>query len=289
MARDETLVAEERSRILEVAEKAAWRARSLTQQLLTFSRGGAPVQKATSIENLLRETADFILSGSPVSCIFDLDPDLSNAHIDEGQVSQVVHNLLLNARQAIRGKGFISISAENYSNSGENKELETGEYVHIIIEDSGHGISKECMSNIYDPFFTTKEEGSGLGLSVSYSIIKKHGGNIKVKSEIDKGTRFDLFLPASGEAAKKMKNTDSEMAGITGKILVMDDDPMVLEITRKFIEYIGFSVDTAKEGEEALNRYRKSSEAGSPYDLVILDLTIRGGMGGGNHGASEKN
>lgn len=280
MARDETISSEQRLRILDLAEKAAWRARSLTQQLLTFSRGGSPVQKAISIRNILTETAEFILSGTPVSSRFEIVPALSSAHVDEGQVGQVIHNILLNARQAIDGSGIITIRAENFFNSGCMKDITPGDYIRISIQDSGRGISKEDINNIFDPFFTTKEDGNGLGLSVSYSIVKKHGGTIEVSSDRGKGTCFDVYLPASKEKPGEISEPYNVEVADTGSILLMDDDPMVLDISKKFLEHIGFSVDTAEHGEAALAMYEESFNAGKPFDLVILDLTIRGGMGG---------
>ncbi len=210
------------SKMLSEAEKAALRAKDLTMQLLTFSKGGSPVKKITSIKKLIVETSEFVLRGSSVKVHFKIDESLWNVDIDEGQISQVLHNLVLNAMQSMKGGGNINISAENnWTKDGKAQTVKKGKYVQIKIEDFGYGIDSTHINNVFDPFFTTKEEGTGLGLSVTYSIIKKHNGNIEVQSKKGEGTVFTINLPASSDFILS-KNTISKKSEIKGgKILLM--------------------------------------------------------------------
>ena len=188
--------------ILDVAEKASWRAKDLTQQLLTFSKGGIPIKKVTSIHNLLEDTIDFVLSGSSIKCELIIEDEMWHAEIDEGQISQVIHNLVLNARQAMPDAGIITVSAKNYKHKKSEEFIKKGRYIILSIADQGKGIPEYILHNIFDPFFTTKEKGSGLGLSVTYSIVKKHEGHIEVHSKENEGTTFEVYLPASKEKGK---------------------------------------------------------------------------------------
>ncbi len=266
--------------ILDSIEKAAWRARDLTQQLLTFSRGGAPIKKVTSIKQLLADSASFVLTGTEIKLELDIADDLLDADIDEGQISQVVHNLVINARESITGRGVIKIRAENFVNEGNEYLDYEGNYILIHIEDSGVGINPSVIPNIFDPFFTTKDSGTGLGLSVSYSIVKKHGGNIKVFSVEGEGTTFEVFLPASDEKCIPSINQDIKMHNASGRILVMDDEALVLDVAKKLIIRMGYDVEVVNSGEETFTLYKKAKESGNPFDCVIMDLTIPGGMGG---------
>ncbi|MBN2160868.1 MAG: PAS domain S-box protein [Spirochaetes bacterium] len=267
--------------ILSEAEKASERARDLTMQLLTFSKGGAPIKKIASIRDLLVDTVDFILRGSLIRSTFSIPKNLWNAEIDEGQISQVIHNLILNAREAMPGGGFISIEAENSTiNADETASFKPGKYIVIKITDTGYGINKKQLHKIFDPFFTTKDDGNGLGLSVIYSIVKKHNGYITVASTEGKGTSFSVFLPATERAAtpKQPSNENTKLG--PGRVLLMDDEEMVLDVGLKILTRLGFSVRGVRDGREAIELYKKAKLEGKPFDLIIMDLTVPGGMGG---------
>ncbi|MBP7738492.1 MAG: PAS domain S-box protein [Spirochaetes bacterium] len=267
--------------MLVTAEKAALRARDLTQQLLTFSSGGDPIRKITRISDLISETADFVMSGSNIRFIHEIPPDIWNADIDPGQVSQVIHNILINARQAMPDGGSIRLSVQNYRMSGDTSlPLDEGDYIKITISDSGSGIPREKLPYIFDPYFSTKNTGSGLGLAISYSIVKKHGGLIMVDSSVNRGTIFEIYLPASRMPVTEASPVACEHVFTRGHILVMDDDEMVLHVASEMLKYLHCDVACALHGEEALNKYRQAVESGNPFDLVIMDLTIPGRMGG---------
>ena len=266
--------------ILAIVEKATWRAKDLTQQLLTFSQGGAPVRRATSIRSLLADTADFILRGSGIRCNIDLAADLWNADVDEGQISQVIHNIVLNARQAMQDSGTLSLRAANYRCETGDLPVDRGDYIRILIEDSGPGIKEEVLPNIFDPFFTTKSSGSGLGLSVTFSIIRKHGGHIRVIRSDKSGTVFEIILPASHEAADSESGTHRVVLDTNYRVLVMDDDELVLDICARMLDKMGYSTVRVKDGDEAVRVYMEALKAGSRFDCVIMDLTIPGGRGG---------
>jgi len=271
----------ENFQILCEAEKASSRARDLTQQLLTFSRGGAPIKKSTSIRSLLVETANFVLRGSSLKCVFEIEDTLWNVEIDEGQISQVIHNLVLNARQSMKKTGKIIVRGENFriKNSG-HFFLNDGEYIKISIIDEGTGISDDIIALIFDPYFSTKEEGSGLGLSVSYSIIKKHDGHITVSSTGVKGSILNIFLPASSKIIQKNRADVYDACIGSGRVLLMDDEELILDVGRKMLSLLGFDVITAVDGEEAVELYKNSLASGEGFSFVIMDLTIPGGMGG---------
>ncbi|MFC1669160.1 PAS domain S-box protein [Spirochaetota bacterium] len=263
------------------AEKVAMRARDLTQQLLTFSKGGAPIMKTTSIKELLIDTVNFVLSGSNVKCDFQISEDVWNAKIDEAQISQVIHNIVLNARQAMPKGGKITINAENTVISpNEILKNENKNSIIITIKDEGEGIHRKNLQKIFDPYFSTKENGTGLGLSVTYSIIKKHDGHISVKSKIGSGTTFEIYLPASTEKIDQLTDKVVIDFATTGKILLMDDEKMILDVGERMLSRMGFDVVKAKNGEEAIELYKKSKTNGEPFKCIIMDLTIPDGMGG---------
>lgn len=263
------------------AENALMQAKSLTQQLLTFSKGGAPILKTTSIGDLVKDSARFVLRGSNIRCEFYIPDDLWPVEIDEGQISQVINNLIINASQAMPEGGFIEIHAENAKMKEKGiLPLEAGNYVKISVRDYGTGIPAEYIKKIFDPYFTTKPKGSGLGLSTSYSIIKNHGGYLSVESESGKGSSFYIFLPASKFTAPLKEDEEkTELAG-RGKILVMDDEEDIRKSLGKILANFGYEVDFAEGGTEAIELYKKSKESGRHFDAVIMDLTVPGGMGG---------
>jgi PAS domain S-box-containing protein len=272
------------------AEKACFRARDLTQQLLTFSKGGAPVKKVTFIEELIKESASFAQRGSNVKCEFLIAENLWPVEIDEGQISQVINNLVLNAQQAMPQGGVIRIRAENTGRGGRiirssstanGMVLKEGRYVKITIEDHGIGIPEEHLSKIFDPYFTTKQKGSGLGLAVTYSIIRNHEGYIGIESKLGVGTKFHVYIPVNDSRVSKVINLvkESPLQG-RGRILVMDDEEIVRGVLLEILNQIGYEVACARDGSEAIDLYTQAKECGRPFDAVIMDLTIVGGMGG---------
>ncbi|MBN1496856.1 MAG: PAS domain S-box protein [Spirochaetes bacterium] len=267
--------------ILNEAEKASERAKDLTMQLLTFSKGGAPIKKIASIRDLLVDTVEFVLRGSQIKTTFSIPEKLWNAEIDVGQISQVIHNLALNAREAMPGGGLVSVAAENRTISAkDNLPIESGKFISIRISDTGYGIPKKHLHKIFDPFFTTKDKGTGLGLSVTYSIIKKHSGHIAVESTERHGTAFTILLPATEENIAVVADRTNAPPLNTGRVLIMDDEEMVLVVGQKILNRLGFATETAHDGKEAIELYRRAKLSGKKFDFVIMDLTVPGGMGG---------
>ncbi len=272
---------EKAAEVLQEAERASFRAKDLTQQLLTFSRGGAPIRRVMPLERLLTDAANFALRGSPVRCMFDIAGDLWHANVDEGQVTQVFHNLVLNARQSMPGGGTISIAAENRAiEEGETTTMRPGRYVHISVRDEGEGIPEDNVSRIFDPFYTTKENGTGLGLTISYSIVHRHEGHITVESKPGAGTVFHVFLPASDAPAEKTAETVAARRHGRGRVLVVDDEEFVLKVAGEMLSGMGYDVETAMTGDRAIEMYDRFMEEGKRYSCVIIDLTLRGSMGG---------
>ena len=270
------------------AEKAAFRASRLTNQLITFAKGGAPIKEIQSIREIIEEAVGFSLSGSNIDCELKLPEDLWTAVIDRGQIDQVITNLIINAEQAMPAGGTITLNAENITIDGTVPRettayipLNPGKYIKISVKDEGVGILPEDLESIYDPYFTTKDSGSGLGLTICYSIIRKHNGFIYAKSRLGIGTTFHVYLPVSGKKFKKPeKNEEKVPLTGTGKILVMDDEDVVRITAGQILKTIGYMVEYAKDGHEAIRVYKKAIEKEQPFDAVIMDLTIPGGMGG---------
>lgn len=265
---------------LEESEKAAERARDLTQQLLTFSKGGAPVKKTIALQELVKESANFVLRGSNVKCEFSFPADLWHVEADEGQISQVLNNLIINATHAMSEGGTLQVYCGNVILDQSDLPLAKGKYILISIMDHGSGISKNHLSKIFDPYFTTKKRGSGLGLSTSYSIVRSHGGHITVESYLGIGTTFKIYLPASVEGKPLPCAEEERFVTGKGRILVMDDEEAVREVARGMLETLGYSVTLAKDGTEAIENYKVAMSSGVPFDSVLMDLTIPGGMGG---------
>ncbi len=263
------------------AEKASLRARELTRQLLTFSRGGAPVKKTASIGELVKESAYFALRGSNVKCEFFITAGLLAVAVDEGQLSQVINNLIINADQAMPEGGTITVRCENVTLGDHDVlPLKAGTYVKISIQDQGIGIPKEHLLKIFEPYFTTKQKGTGLGLASSYSIIKKHDGHITVESGPGAGTAFFIYLPASKEQGlPKKAEKDAPLAG-KGKILIMDDEEAVRQVAGAMLRDLGYEITVAGDGAQAVELYKEAGESGKPFAAVIMDLTVAGGMGG---------
>ncbi|MHC1698665.1 MAG: ATP-binding protein [Geobacteraceae bacterium] len=266
---------------LDQAEKAAGRAADLARQLLTFAKGGKPIKKTIAPAKLLVEAANFALHGASVSCEFSLPDDLWAIEADPGQINQVVNNLVVNAVQAMTGGGHLRISSENIQYADEESlPLGRGRYVRISIKDSGIGIPEEIRQKIFDPYFTTKPYGNGLGLATSYSIIRNHGGHITVASTPEKGTTFMIYLPASDRNVAVSLVEDLVLTGKSGKILVMDDEEMIRNVAAEMARHMGYQTVSCESGDKAVALYRAALESGETFHAVIMDLTIPGGMGG---------
>ncbi len=266
------------------AQKLMNRATRLTQQLLIFAKGGNPVREGVSIESLVEEVVRFDLSGSNVKPVFAIDPDLWVVEVDKGQIQQVFSNLTVNAKQAMPDGGHLYITMKKTKvGEGEIAELAAGNYITVIVRDEGEGMDENVIGMIFDPYFTTRPMGRGLGLATTYSIMKKHGGCIKVESAPAAGASFTLYLPATGidslQAGQARTGEDIDGAGKI-RVLVMDDEEMICKVTSRFLAGAGFLVDTVQDGREAVECYRQAREEGNPYALIIMDLTIPGGMGG---------
>jgi PAS domain S-box-containing protein len=267
--------------LLESAEGASIRAKALTQRLLTFSKGGAPVKEITTISDVIVGCSKFALSGSKVGCEFNLPTDLWPLEIDVGQINQVIQNIIINADQAMPDGGTVRISAVNIvTGTNQGLPLQPGKYVLLTFQDTGSGIPEVNLNKIFDPFFTSKKHGSGLGLTTAFSIIKRHDGHIAVESQVGVGTSFKVYLPSSNkDFQQKDENAIIDIQG-EGKILVMDDEEMIQTIVQQMLHQIGYEVELANDGQEAIELYQEALNAGKPFDMVILDLTVPGAMGG---------
>ena len=268
---------------LEAAADASKRARELTHQLLTFSKGGLPIKTTASIAELLRDSAGFVLRGSSVRYELSIPHDLWSVEIDPGQVNQVVNNLFINALQAMPKGGTISVQAENCPVDEDSViPITPGNYVRIHIQDQGVGITPDNIQKIFDPYFTTKKTGSGLGLTTAYSIIKKHEGLITVGSQVGVGTTFCIYLPASQASLRSPLGHEDGNKGhrSKGKILVMDDEELIRDLAAELLTQLGYEVFLVKDGAAAIAVYQQARKLGEPFDAVIMDLTIPGGMGG---------
>jgi len=261
--------------------KAAQRAADLTQKLLTFAKGGEPVKKTADLGEIIRDSAEFVMSGSNIALDFEVADDLCAAEVDTGQISQVIQNLVINAIQAMPDGGTITVRVENFKFESREQfsiPLPFGTYIKISVRDHGLGITSGIIQKVFDPFFTTRTEGSGLGLSVVHSIVSKHGGHVAVYSEPGEITEFIVFLPALNDCFAKpglIPPIQSQTPLQCGHILIMDDDELICEILSGFLEDQGHIVVTVHHGEDVLKEYKRQK-----FSLVILDLTIPGGMGG---------
>lgn len=266
------------SKMLDEAETATERAKDLTRQLLTFSKGGTPIKEIVNLKKIIKETVSFTLHGSKTKCEYQVDENLYRIKADYGQISQVINNIVLNAIQAMPGGGVITVSATNFDLHGKTTiPLDSGPYVHLAIKDEGVGISPHDLKRIFDPFFSTKAKGTGLGLASSFSIIKKHGGYITVDSTYNNGSTFHIYLPATTE--EKVQEIEAEKINLkgTGNILIMDDEIPVQKLAKTILVRYGYSVTLASDGDEALEKIRANTKM---FDIAIFDLTVPGGKGG---------
>jgi len=270
---------------LEEAKKIVIQSKNLTQQLLTFARGGDPVKNTISVPDVIRDSADLALTHSNVTCVFDFSDELWLVEADKGQINQVFGNLINNADQAMFGGGTIRVKAENINASTEETlPQKTGKYVKITIADEGVGISQEHLPKIFDPYFTTRESDRGLGLSIVYAIVNKHDGFVTAESKAGIGTTFYIYLPVSHKerTARTVLKKTKEKAPIKGKgrILLMDDDDVIRRIVAELLKNLKYEIETAEDGAVAMERYKEAMESDNPFDAVIMDLTIPNGMGG---------
>jgi PAS domain S-box-containing protein len=267
---------------LESCEKAAIRASELTQQLLTFARGGAPIRKLMDLRMLIGESATFVLRGSQIGCEIKLAEDLWSIKADAGQISQVLHNILINAMQAMPNGGVVGIAGANvHLDHGNLLNLPAGDYLRIDIKDQGRGIPPEDLPRIFDPYYSTKSEGTGLGLASVYSVIKRHGGAVDVSSTVGIGSIFTIFLPAvSGERPTEIEAAGKNKLTGSGRILIMDDEQIIRDVATVILKSAGYQVESCTDGKEAVDRYRRRFGTDTAFDAVIMDLTVPGGMGG---------
>lgn len=268
------------------AEQASLRAQEIARQLLTFSKGDAPIKKTVALQEILEENARLVLAGSNIRPIFHISENLWPVSIDVGQICQVIHNLVINARQAMEEGGECTIKAKNVMDDEvEKSELNfadshSDQWIQVSFTDTGSGISKENMDKIFDPYFTTKSSGSGLGLATSYSIIRNHGGMMSVKSDPGKGSIFSFFLPAISHSIVTLESSNQGVQFGQGKILIMDDEIQIRKVLGEMVETCGYTYQLAQDGEEAFRIFCQAQETGEPFSAVILDLTVPGGVGG---------
>jgi len=274
---------------LQEVEKASLRASELAARLITFSKGGNPIKKVASIGELVKNAVSVSLNGSSINCEFSIPDDLFPVEIDALQIKQVIRNIVINATEAMNGKGTIKVSCENTAVDKKGRlTLKAGKYVLLSIKDQGTGIAPKNLAKIFDPYFSTKDmgadKGQGLGLSACHSIIKKHDGLITAESELGEGTTLMIYFPSSEKEMEKLEPIqkivpEKSMSGI-GRILAMDDEKMIRDLTEQMLSQFGYDTVLAQDGSEAIELYRGAMESGKPFDAVILDLTVKSGMGG---------
>ncbi len=273
---------------LQRLQEAAQKAKALTHRLLTFSTGGAPIKSITDFRELLEEAVELAISGTTIRCVFEFPDELHMVHCDSSQVSQAIRSIVLNAVQAMPGGGTITVSAANVrisdsrirdnQDKGESLPLDSGEYIRFCIRDHGSGIPREISSRIFDPYFTTRDKSTGLGLPTAYSVLRRHRGFLRFEPPPGGGAAFYGYLPSAGDVPAQNETGKVSMGNL--RILVMDDEPMVLETIGEMLEALGHSAGLADSGEKVVRMYEEALEAGAPYDLLILDLTVPGGVGG---------
>jgi PAS domain S-box-containing protein len=274
--------------LLSQALAASKTAKDLTQKLITFSRGGSPDKKVAAVANLVKNATEFTLSGSNLKAEFNFPDNLWPVEVDSRQIGQAIHNVIMNAREAMPDGGLLKVSAENATSDDDLSNLRKGHYVKISITDCGKGIPPKNLDKIFNPYFSTKQMGSkkgtGLGLSICHSIIRKHGGNVTVASKYHRGTTLHIYLPSANGKSLDQRTADTMEQEIPifgeGRILVMDDEAMIRKLAGELLSYLGYDVDFALDGAEAIKRYKQALDSKKPFDAVILDLTVKGGMGG---------
>jgi PAS domain S-box-containing protein len=278
---------DEAKQLIMEAEKAAFRASRLTKQLLTFSKGGTPVKETVSLKSIIEDAVGFSLSGSNVDYKLDVPDDLWPVEADRGQIDQVINNLVINADQAMPDGGSVTVKGENVtvgdglsSQTSSIVPLPPGRYVKVAVVDEGIGIRAEDLERIFDPYYTTKQDGSGLGLTTAFSIVRKHGGYMTAKSVLGKGSRFIFYLPAAGWESEETPGKEERLSPGTSRVLVMDDDEIVRTVVQRLLKTNGYQVECVTHGQAAIEAYKQAFEENRRFNVVIMDLTVPGGIGG---------
>jgi PAS domain S-box-containing protein len=266
--------------VLQQAESACKRATSLASQLLTFGKGGAPVRRPVPLAGVVKDAVDLARAGAQVTIDMVIGADLWSAEIDVEQISQALHNILLNARQAMPEGGIIEVHAENVVFDADALPLRSGRYVVISVLDHGCGIAADVLPGIFDPYFTTKQTGSGLGLATVHAIVAQHDGHIIVRSILGVETTFCVYLPACAAAQSAESGIGHRLQTGSGRILVMDDEEALRKLLAQILKRLGYEVECAREGAEAIELYQRAKASGRSFDAVLVDLTVPGGMGG---------
>ncbi len=273
---------------LNEAKRAMIRSRELTKKLLMYGNprqpSTEPIQQLTDFKSLIKDTTEFVLRGSSVTCKYTIQEDLWTVVGDQVQIEQVINNIIINAVQSMPSGGSIEITAENIELEKPRTPLKPGKFIKMSVKDEGIGIPEKFLNKIFDPYFTTKKEGSGMGLAISNEIIRQHGGYIDIESDVGKGSKFYVYLPAVTEKIPNKpilkKSPGNHLRKGVGRILLMDDDKTILKVASKMLEKLGYVVTTAKTGEEALKLYKESLDQNEKFKAVIMDLTVPGGLGG---------
>jgi signal transduction histidine kinase/CheY-like chemotaxis protein len=272
---------EETEERITAAEKAILSAKSMTQQLLTFSKGGAPIKKTIDANRFIRDAAEFSARSSKLPCDVSLASPLDRIDIDHGQMTQALHQLILNAHHAMPQGGKVRVSGEARTlGPRDDLPLPHGKYVKIAVSDAGVGIPESHLPNIFDPYFTTKSAGGGLGLTIAHSIVAKHEGCIRVESKEKVGSTFNVYLPISENPVLEPAAAPAPENPPNDRVLVMDDEEMIRSMLENLLGRFGYDVVVASDGAETVKAYKEASLSAKPFDGVILDLTVRDGVGG---------
>ena len=274
--------------LLSQALAASRTAKDLTQKLITFSKGGTPDKKIAEVAKLVKNATEFTLSGSNLKCNFSFADNLWPVEVDSRQIGQAIHNVIMNAREAMPEGGLLKVVAENVTSDDDLSNLRKGNYVKVSITDHGKGIAPKNLDKVFNPYFSTKKmgnkKGTGLGLSICHSIIRKHGGNVTVDSKFSQGTTIHIYLPGANGKSVNPRTPQTMEQEIPvfgeGRILVMDDEEMIRKLAGELLTYLGYEVYFAQDGTEAVQCYKEALDSKNPFDAVILDLTVKGGMGG---------
>jgi CheY-like chemotaxis protein len=266
---------------LAAAETAVLSAKRLTQQLLTFSKGGEPIKAITPTSEFIAEVAQLASISSQILCEVSLPPSLPPVEIDQGMMTQVFTSVITNALQAVGNEGKVKVSGQVQTvGPQDNLPIQAGKYVEISVADNGIGIPEDRLSQIFDPYYTTKPDAAGLGLAIAHSVLIKHDGHIRVESEVGVGTSFIVYIPVSDKELRPARDEKERIESSGGRILVMDDEEMIQNMLRDVLIRFGYDVELAKDGTEAIALYKIAKQAERPFDCVIMDLTIPEGLGG---------